>query len=180
MKPDTDLAHLTPTLLATAGGGAAALADAPADAAGSSVDLPAAARGRVGDFVELAKPRLNFLVLVTTMVGYAMAHPDWSNWPLLLHALIGTALTAASASVLNQYWERDFDALMPRTSRRPLPAGRVGPVEALAFGVFAGLFGLAELYLFVNPTTAALGAITLASYVFLYTPMKRWTTLCTV
>src|SRR4051812_38115086 len=168
MKPDTDLANLNPSMLATAGGGAA-LADAPVDAGGSSVDVPAANRGRVNDFVELAKPRLNFLVLVTTMVGNSMPHPNWAEWQLLLHALIGTALTAASASVLNQYWEREYDALMLRTSRRPLPAGRVGPVEALAFGVFTGLIGLAELYFFVNATTAALGAITLGSYVFVYT-----------
>jgi len=140
----------------------------------------AARSRRLSDYYELTKPRMNFLVVATTAVGYYMAARGWGEWGRLLHTLIGTALTAASASVLNQYCERDYDALMDRTSDRPLPAGRVVPVEALAYGVMLGIIGLSELAFFVNTLTAMLGAITLASYVFLYTPLKRWTTLCTI
>ena len=74
---------------------------------------------------------MNALVVITTVVGYYMAARTWSDWALLLHTIVGTALTAAGASVLNQYVERDLDAKMPRTANRPLPAGRVSPVEAL-------------------------------------------------
>jgi heme o synthase len=143
--------------------------------------VPAAARSRRWiDYYELTKPRMNFLVVATTAVGYYMASRGWGEWGRLLHTLIGTALTAASASVLNQYCERDFDALMDRTAERPLPAGRIAPLEALAYGTMLGIIGLTELTFFVNTLTAMLAAITLGSYVFLYTPLKRWTTLCTI
>lgn len=136
---------------------------------------------RLADFYELTKPRMNFLVVVTTMVGFYLGiRPGFDNWALLLHALLGTALSAAGASVLNQYIERGYDALMRRTANRPLPAGRVAPVEALAFGVVLSAAGTLYLAALVNPLTAALGAVTIATYVFVYTPMKRWTTLCTV
>jgi len=143
---------------------------------------PDAARAsRLVDFYELTKPRMNFLVVVTTMVGFYMALPaGFSDWALLLHTLLGTAMAAAGASVLNQYVERRYDALMHRTSNRPLPAGRVSPVEALALGVLLSTGGTLYLAAAVNGLTAALGVFTIASYVFLYTPMKRWTTLCTV
>jgi heme o synthase len=141
----------------------------------------AAAPSRLADFYELTKPRMNFLVVVTTMVGFYMAvGPAFHDWALLLHTLIGTALAAAGASVLNQYVERGHDALMSRTANRPLPAGRVSPVEAMLLGVALSAGGSLYLAAFVNPLTAALGAITIGTYVFLYTPMKRWTTLCTV
>ena len=136
---------------------------------------------RLADFYELTKPRMNFLVVVTTMVGFYMAmRPGFSDWGLLAHTLLGTAMAAAGASVLNQYIERGYDALMRRTANRPLPAGRVSPVEALALGVLLCAGGTLYLAALVNGLTAALGAFTIASYVFLYTPMKRWTTLCTV
>jgi protoheme IX farnesyltransferase len=127
---------------------------------------------------------MNFLVVVTTMVGYYMAAPrgiaGGGEWARLFHTLLGTALTAAGASVLNQYVERGYDALMPRTVNRPLPAGRLAPLEALALGVALSIAGTLYLTILVNPLTAALGAFTLVSYVFLYTPMKRWTSLCTL
>ena len=157
----------------------ATLAVAVADDAPSSA--VASARPRAADFFELAKPRMNFLVLVTAAVGFYMAMPrGFDDWSLLLHALAGTALAAAGASVLNQYVERGHDALMRRTANRPLPAGRVTPLEALGFGVALSAGGSLYLALFVNSLTAALGAVTIASYVFVYTPMKRWSTLCTV
>ncbi len=151
---------------------------------GSAAPSSAAApRSRLVDFYELTKPRLNFLVIITTMVGYYMAAGasmyGW-QWLLLLHTLIGTALTAASAGTLNQYIERRYDALMPRTADRPLPAGRLSPGEALLFAVTLGVAGVVYLTLLVNPLTAALGAFTLLSYAFIYTPLKRHSTLNTI
>jgi heme o synthase len=141
----------------------------------------AAARARLTDFYELTKPRMNFLVVVTTMVGFFMAtRAPFTDWALLVHTLVGTALAAAGASVLNQYVERGPDVLMRRTANRPLPAGRIAPIEALVFGVGLSAGGAFYLSAFVNGLTATLGVITIATYVFLYTPMKRWTTLCTV
>ena len=164
------------------------VADLPELAALPDVGL-APARGaaaesapsRLADFYELTKPRMNFLVVVTTMVGFYMAMSrHFADWVLLAHTLIGTAMAAAGASVLNQYVERGHDALMNRTSNRPLPAGRISPVEALLLGVLLSAGGTLYLTTLVNALTATLGAITIATYVFLYTPMKRWTTLCTV
>ncbi len=140
-------------------------------------------RSRFNDFYELTKPRMNFLVLITTMVGYFMAvRPDDPNsaWLRVIHTAIGTALTAAAAGVLNQVIERDYDKLMPRTRNRPLPAGRISPAEASAYGILFGALGIAYLALLVNPLTALLGAITLVGYLLIYTPMKRWSTLNTV
>ncbi|MGH7215291.1 MAG: heme o synthase [Tepidisphaeraceae bacterium] len=140
----------------------------------------AVSRSRFADFVELAKPRLNFLVLITTAVGFYMAARSGTHWVVLVHALIGTALTAGGASALNQLIERDHDARMPRTRKRPLPAGRVMALEALAFGSILGIVGVAYLLVMVNALTAALGAFTLLSYIFVYTPLKRLTTLNTI
>lgn len=159
MKPASDIANLSQAL------------------ATSPVRDTTPSRAR--DFYELTKPRMNFLVVCTTAVGYAMA-PHHGHWMTLLHAIIGTALTAASASVLNQIIERDYDALMPRTRNRPLPQGRVSTTEALAYGVLMGIAGIGYLLLTVNLLTALLGAITLASYVWIYTPMKRHSSLNTV
>jgi protoheme IX farnesyltransferase len=139
-------------------------------------------RSRAVDFYELTKPRMNFLVVITTMVGYYMA-PAVTNGPdymKLAATLLGTLLTAAGASVLNQYIERDYDKLMPRTKNRPLPGGRIAPLEALAYGVSLGISGVVMLWAMVNPLTAALGAATLLLYLFAYTPLKRVTSLNTV
>ncbi len=135
---------------------------------------------RLADYRELAKPRLNFLVLVTTGVGYYMGVRHSMEWGRLLHTLIGTALTAAAASALNQWMERDEDALMKRTADRPLPQGRLAPVEAMAFGLVMAITGLTWLLLKVNALTSGLGLFTLLSYVLVYTPMKRTTTLNTI
>ncbi|MEA2709895.1 MAG: heme o synthase [Phycisphaerales bacterium] len=134
------------------------------------------------DFYELTKPRMNFLVLVTTLVGFYMATGPSRHihWALLFPALIGTALCAAGASVLNQFIERDLDKLMPRTRNRPVPAGRIAPGEALVAGIVLGASGVITLALFVNVLTALLGVLTLLSYVLIYTPLKRKTTLNTV
>ena len=142
--------------------------------------IATAAPSRWNDFYELTKPRMNLLVVLTTCVGFYMATLGAVEWLLLLHTVIGTALTAAGAATLNQLVERDFDKLMPRTKNRPLPAGRVSPLEALLFGAILGMAGVIYLAALVNHLTALLGAITLLSYLFIYTPMKRWTTLNTV
>ncbi|MFI5377791.1 MAG: heme o synthase [Tepidisphaerales bacterium] len=135
---------------------------------------------RLADYRELAKPRLNFLVLVTTGVGYYMGVRYSMDWGRLLHTLIGTALTAAAASALNQFAERREDALMKRTANRPLPQERLSPAEALVFGLVLAAAGLLWLLLAVNALTAGLGLFTLLSYVLIYTPMKRTTTLNTI
>ena len=134
---------------------------------------------RAVDFYELTKPRMNFLVVITTMVGFCIASHG-IDWVRLLNTILGTFLTASSASVLNQLIERNLDALMPRTQNRPLPGKRITPREALVYGVVLGLAGLVYLAIFVNPLTAILGAATLLSYIGLYTPMKRYSTLNTV
>jgi protoheme IX farnesyltransferase len=149
------------------------------------LELPATAslpaiRSRLADFYDITKPRMNYLVVATTLFGFRMASPDAIRWPLLLSTALGTLLTAASASVLNQLIERDFDGLMPRTRRRPLPMGRITPKEALLFGTLLGVCGVAYLALLVNPLTAALGLATLCWYLLFYTPSKRVTTLNTV
>jgi protoheme IX farnesyltransferase len=163
MKPATDIAEFSQAL--------ATSAVAPVD--------QAAAPSRLRDFYELTKPRMNFLVVCTTAVGYSMA-PHQGHWGTLLHTVFGTALTAASASVLNQHAERAYDALMPRTRNRPLPGGRLSPAEALAWGVALGVIGVGYLALMVNLLTAMLGLFTLASYVWVYTPLKRVSSLNTI
>ena len=135
---------------------------------------------RTADFVALTKPRLNLLVLVTTLAGVYLASPGGVPIPLLLHTLIGTALVASGAAALNQVWERDTDRLMRRTSTRPLPGGRLRVVEGAWFGVLLAITGLAELALAVNTLAATVAALTLASYVFVYTPLKRRSSLATL
>ena len=135
---------------------------------------------KLRDFVELTKPKISVLVLVT--VAVAMFVGNWGPPPawLLFNTLLGTALVAASASGLNQRIERRTDALMDRTAARPLPAGRISQREALVFGVVTIVVGLAYLALAVNWPTAALGALTWLLYVAVYTPLKRATPLNTV
>jgi protoheme IX farnesyltransferase len=139
----------------------------------------ASAPSRAADFLELSKPRITSLVVVTAAVGYALGAPVFQAGTFLA-VLAGTALVAGGASVLNQYAERDLDARMLRTRHRPLPAGRLQPGEALTFGLLLSLSGLAVLAAGTNALTAGLGLAALASYVLIYTPLKRVTSLCTV
>ncbi|MEX0879359.1 MAG: heme o synthase [Thermoanaerobaculia bacterium] len=139
----------------------------------------AVAPSRAADFLELTKPRITALVLVTAAVGYSVGAEGSFDALRFLVFLAGTALLCGGASTLNQYLERDADARMVRTSRRPIPAGRLRPDEALAFGLALCAAGLVLLS-FVNLLTVALGAASLASYVLAYTPLKRVTSLCTV
>jgi len=135
---------------------------------------------KINDFVELSKPRMNFLVLATTLVGFCTDAHIVTDWRLLAPTLIGTALCAAAASALNQAWEHRHDALMVRTRLRPIPAGKIAPIEATLFGLILALLGTTALLLLVNPLTATIGGLTIICYVMLYTPLKRRTTLCTI
>jgi protoheme IX farnesyltransferase len=145
----------------------------------TGVTALAASPTRVGDFVELTKPRITTLVVITAGVGYAVGAPLGLDPAAFVALLIGTALVAGGASALNQYWEREADARMERTRLRPIPAGRVAPPEALAFGLAVAGAGLVLLAT-INGLTALLGLAALASYVLAYTPLKRITSLCTV
>jgi protoheme IX farnesyltransferase len=132
-----------------------------------------------GVFADLVKARLTSLVLLTTAVGFYAGWSGAMNWPLLLNALVGTGLVAAGASALNQWIERDYDAKMRRTQSRPLPSGRLQPSTVAIFGGLTSVAGLIYLALAVNLLTSVLGAITLVSYVCIYTPLKRVTWLNT-
>jgi protoheme IX farnesyltransferase len=137
------------------------------------------ARTRAADFFELTKPRITALVVLTAWVGYFVAARGATEVAVLLHTLAGTALTCAGTSALNHVQERDRDARMRRTRDRPLPAGRLRPGEALVFAAAVSIAGLLELALFVNLLAALLAGATLATYVFVYTPLKRRTWLAT-
>jgi len=136
--------------------------------------------GRTADYVTLAKPRLNMLVVATTLAGYYMAGPAQAHWLVLVHTLIGTTLVASGASAFNQLMEMEADGVMRRTRSRPLPAGRLTARQARVFGLVLSLAGLLELALGVNLLAAGVAVATLLTYTVFYTPMKRRTSLATV
>jgi protoheme IX farnesyltransferase len=148
--------------------------------AGANSSVTTTTDRRLADFVTLTKPRLNLLVLLTTLAGLYLASPNGVELTLLMDTLVGTALVAGGAAALNQVWERRTDALMRRTSSRPLPGGRLGVAEGTWFGVLLSVVGLALLAIGVNLTAAAVAGATLASYVFVYTPLKPRTSLATL
>ena len=135
---------------------------------------------RLPDLLELTKPRITSLVLLTTLVGFYMGSRVGVNVLLLFHTIVGTGLVASGASALNEYLERDLDARMIRTRNRPLPDGRLLPGEAFIFSAVISAAGVAYLLYFVNALTAALGAATLVGYILVYTPLKTRTALCTL
>jgi len=135
---------------------------------------------RIGDYLELGKPRVVLMVLVTTVVGYYLGSTGTPELAPLLETLVGTALAAAGTLALNQLMERDLDARMARTRHRPLPDGRLRPGEALVFGVALLAAGLAHLALVVGPLPAAVTATIAIVYLLLYTPLKRVTPLCSL
>jgi heme o synthase len=139
----------------------------------------ARARNPIADYLELSKSRIVLMVLITTAAGY-LAAATHVNPLLLVNTLIGTALVAAGTNALNQYVEREHDAKMRRTRMRPLPDGRIAPRAALLFSAAIAIIGTAYLALTVNVLTAILGAFTLTSYIFVYTPLKRISTACTI
>ena len=131
------------------------------------------------DFAELTKARLTMLVLLTTAVGYYLG-ADIVTPSGLFHAVFGTALAAAGAAALNQWWEHQLDALMHRTKMRPIPAGRMLPRDALILGGSLGASGVFYLAVACNPLSAALAGATIAIYIFAYTPLKRISTTNTL
>jgi protoheme IX farnesyltransferase len=140
----------------------------------------AGARRRVADFVTLAKPRVVLMVAFTTFVGYYLGASADLDYLRLVHVLIGTALAAGGTLALNQFLERDVDARMLRTRARPLPDGRLQPVEAATFGGLVTVGGLAYLLVTAGPAAAAITAATSTLYLGVYTPLKRVSPLCTV
>jgi heme o synthase len=130
----------------------------------------------VSDLAELVKARLTLLVLLTTAVGFYLAAEPPVDYRALFHAVFGTAAAAAGAAALNQWWERAPDALMRRTRTRPIPAGRMLPLQALVLGIVLSVLGVAYLAIICNALSAALTAITIAIYIFAYTPLKRAST----
>jgi protoheme IX farnesyltransferase len=132
------------------------------------------------DLVALTKPRVVVMVVVTTIVGYYTALAGAADYARLLHLIVGTLLAAGGTMALNQYWEREVDARMDRTRTRPLPDGRLQPLEALIFGAAIALVGVLYLAAAVNPLAAAVTAATAVLYLFAYTPLKLRSALCTL
>ena len=135
--------------------------------------------GFLRDLIELVKARLTLLVLLTTAVGFYVGSEGPINWTRLLQTVLGTAAAAAGAAALNQWWEHRLDALMQRTQSRPVPAGRMRPVEALSIGSALSIFGVTYLAFVCNALSAALAAITIIVYLFAYTPLKLVSTFNT-
>ena len=155
----------------------------------SALDLPASSPARVAgstavsDYWALTKPEVNFLILITTFAGFYLARATgWQDFPfwLSIHTLLGTLLVASGTGTLNQYLERDFDAQMRRTARRPLAAGRLKSASVLWFGLTLSVLGSVYLAVAVNVLASLLAVTTLLSYLLFYTPLKRKTPLCTL
>jgi protoheme IX farnesyltransferase len=142
--------------------------------------VPSLVHSRANDYLQLARPRLALLVLVTVGAGWIVAAEGETQASSLVHALAGTAMLFAGASTFNQLLERHRDALMPRTANRPLPASRIQPGEALALGTILSVGGLVYLLAFCQPLVAVLGVFALFSYVLVYTPLKDRTPLSTL
>lgn len=134
---------------------------------------------RAADYVELVKPRLVVMILITTAAGFYLG-AETVDWLRCLHTLIGAGLTAAGVLGLNQYLERDVDAQMKRTQERPLPDGRMNPLEALLVGAVLTGSGMLYLTFIVNVLSGFVISLIVVSYLFLYTPLKRKTSLCTL
>jgi protoheme IX farnesyltransferase len=135
-------------------------------------------RGRAAAYFELTKPRVVTMILITALAGFYMGSGAEFDFMLALKVACGTALAAGGTLALNQYLERDFDAMMYRTRARPLPSGRLQPREALVFGLTFALAGIIYLYAAVNPLSASITSAISLLYLGGYTPMKRLTWLC--
>lgn len=157
-----------------AGGSATAVAEPEV------VVQPLSFRERAAAYMELTKPRITFLIVLTAAAGFCMAAPAGAfNYLTFINGMIGIALLSSGIATLNQYMERHLDARMRRTATRPLPTGKLSPAQALAFGAGLTLTAEAYLALLVNPLTAGLGLAVIGGYLFLYTPLKTRTTLST-
>jgi protoheme IX farnesyltransferase len=150
---------------------------------GSEVLVAAVERDRrrvLTDLIVLTKPRVVLMVLVTTLIGYYVALSGPADWMRVIHLVVGTVLAAGGTLALNQYWERDIDARMERTRLRPLPDGRLMPLEALLFGVVITVVGVAYLAAMVNLPSALVTATIVVLYLFAYTPLKVRSPLATL
>jgi len=133
----------------------------------------------IKDYIALTKPRITWLILMSTGVGYFFGAQKgslgWTGWHFvtLIHTIIGTGLIASGTAALNQWYEREADAKMRRTQARPLPAGRLDARNALVFAIAISAAGFGELWFGANPLAAMLGLITLLTYLFVYTPLKQ-------
>lgn len=136
-------------------------------------------RERIAAYVELTKPRIAFMLVLTSAAGFYLGTKGTFDLPLFLNSMIGILLLAFGVATLNQYIERDTDALMDRTAKRPIPTQRITPNEALIFGVLQCAVSEIYLYFLVNPLTAILGLTVIIGYVFLYTPLKTRTSAST-
>lgn len=132
-------------------------------------------RERIAAFLELTKPRIAFMLVLTSAAGFYLGNRGTVDLVLFTNAMIGIALLAFGVATLNQWLERRTDVLMNRTAKRPLPTGKVTPVEALVFGAILCLSSELYLYFLVNPVTATLGITVIIGYVLLYTPLKTRT-----
>lgn len=152
---------------------------APAEA--TSRGRHAGGLARLADYWTLTKPEVNFLIVITTLAGFVLGSPGGPlRFWLLAHTLFGTLLVASGTATLNQYMERRYDGRMRRTARRPLPAGRLAPANAFWFGILLSVAGGLYLAVAVNWLASSLAILTLASYLLLYTPLKRRTPFCTL
>jgi len=150
---------------------------------GPSARPASSVRSAIPDFLALTKPEVNFLIVIATFTGFYLGYPgDLHNFPLerMLNVLCGTLLVASGAGTLNQYLEHGFDAQMRRTSRRPIAAGRLHPRAAAWFGISLSIVGSVYLLATVNALASALAVFTAATYLLIYTPLKRKTPLCTL
>ncbi|MFN7987677.1 MAG: heme o synthase [Thermoanaerobaculia bacterium] len=140
-------------------------------------------KAHLADLLELTKPRITVFVVLTAFLGFAAGTQGplaGIDAVLLFHTLLGTALVASGTSAFNEIAEVDLDRRMARTATRPLPAGRLPLAEAIAFALLLSLLGVGELWYFANGVTAFLAALTLTSYVFVYTPMKTRSPVSTI
>src|SRR6266853_4068656 len=147
--------------------------------AAAVVVAPASAKARSAAYIELTKPRITFLIVLTSAAGFCLGSRGAVNYLTFTHAMIGIALLSSGIATLNQFMERDLDGLMRRTENRPLPSGRLIPFEALWFGIALTLAAELYLALSVNVLTAVLGLTVISGYLFLYTPLKTRTSLST-
>ena len=140
---------------------------------------PSPAQNRLAAFIELTKPRITFLILVSTALGFYMASSKDIDWIAFFYTMVGTLFLSGGAGTVNHYIEKDLDTLMNRTQSRPIPAGLIEHNIALYFGIVLSAIGILILFLLVNQLTALLGILTLTLYIFIYTPLKKITWLNT-
>ena len=138
------------------------------------------ARSKFSSYVELTKPRITFLIVLTSAAGFLLGSKGALDYVVLFHAMLGIALLSSGIATLNQYMERDLDGLMRRTAARPLPSGTLTATRALVFGLSLTLLAEVYLALLVNPLTALMGALVVVGYLLCYTPLKTRTSLSTM